>query len=378
VEVDGLLRPGVGDIDRGEAPHFAQWVTVQAQSASILVAAARPTYVGGPAPVRQGADGSLYPDLPLTRGQGYVVYSDRSRPGAEALRAAAGAEPADVAERYLQLPYIPQRVRGLAAEIAGRQPTAYGKARALEHWLYDNTTVTDDAEPAPLETFLLHDRSGPPERTATAMTVMLRALGVPARMAVGFLPGTRAGPGGDFVVRLSDTHAWVEVWFVGVGWQRFDPTGKAPSSPENESVWDRLWRFLRRLWPLAVAVVLGAAAWLAWRAVRWWRRQRSLPWAVRYFARLERAGAARGRPRQPHETPAEYARHLSRSVLPDPRLEEAGDLVTVAAYSQHEPVPEERAGAEEALRAATKAAPVGPLRGVHRWRTRPRPTIRKP
>ena len=384
VQVDGRLRPGLGDVPGDDGLEFPQWVTVQARSASVLVAAATPAFLGVDALVSQGVDGSLRPEPPLQRGEVYVVYSDRSYPGREALRAAAGAVPTDVADRYVQLPHVPPRVRALAAEITAGAPTTYDKVRALEAWLLDNTAVTDDARPVPagadpLETFLLDDRSGPPERAATALAVMLRALGVPARIAVGFLPGSRTAPDGEFVVRLRDTHAWVEVWFPGIGWQRFDPTGKAPPpEPENESVWDRLWRFLRRLWPLALGLVVLTLAWLARRGLRWWRRRQSLPWAVRFFARMERAGAARGRPRRPQETPAEYAGELSRSVLPDPRLEEVGELVTVAAYSRHEPAAEERARAEEVLRAATTAAPVRRLRRVHRWPAPPRPTIRKP
>ena len=384
-EIEDFVRPGTGDVvTADERLEFDQWVTVQAQSASILVAAARPHFVGADAVVRQGEDASLHPERPLSRGEVYVVYSRRSFPGREALRAAAGTVPADVADAYLQLPEVPPRVRALAAEIASGAQSTYDTVRALEKWLLDNTTVTDNAAPVPpgadaLETFLLDDRSGPPERTATAMAVMLRAVGVPARIAVGFLPGTRNGPDGEFVVRLRDTHAWVEVWFPGIGWQRFDPTGKAPPpDPRTESVWDRLWRFLTRLWPLAVALGLVAAGGLAWWAVRWWRRQKARPWAARFLARLEREGAARGRPRQPHETPAEYADGLSRTVLPDPRLEEVGELVTVAAYSRHEPGVEERVRAEEVLRAAAKAAPVSRLRRVHRSPAPPRPTIRKP
>ncbi len=143
-------------------------------------------------------------------------------------------------------------------------------------------------------------------------------------------------------------------------------------------MWDRLWRFLTRLWPVVVALVLVTGGWLAWWAVRWWRRQQARPWATRFLARMEREGAVRGRPRQPHETPAEYADGLSRTVLPDPRLEEVGELITVAAYSRHEPAAEDRARAEEVLRAASRGSPVSRRRRVHRWPAPPRPTIRKP
>lgn len=387
-DVDQYLRPGVGDLPL-DAPgdlvlEFPQLVTVQARSASVLVAAAQAAYVAADTALRQGEDGSLYPTLPLARGESYLAYSRRSFAGADELRAAWGPVPPAVSDAYLQLPQVAPGVRALAADVAGNEPTVYDKVRALEGWLLTNTTVTDAARPVPpgtdpLEAFLLTERSGPPERTATALAVMLRALGVPARMAVGFLPGTRTGPGGEFVVRLRDTHAWVEVWFPGIGWQRFDPTGMAPApGRDQESVWDRLWRFLRGLWPVLVAAVLIAGAWLARRALRRWRYQRSRPWAARFLAQLERAGAARGRPRRPPETPAEYARSLSRTVLPDPRIEEVGELVTVGAYSRGEPAEAERARADEVLRAATRAAPVRRLRRVHRWSAPARPTIRKP
>jgi len=203
---------------------------------------------------------------------------------------------------------------------------------------------------------------------------MLRALDVPARLAVGYLPGSRDGPDEPFTVRASDVHAWVEVWFPTVGWQRFDPTGRAPDPrAASESVWDRLLRFLEKLWPVVVLLIVAGAGWLAWRVAAWRRRRAALPWSTRYFARVERAGRARGRPRRPEETPREYTRGLAASVLPDPRLEEAGELVTVAAWSPHQPSTDEKARAEAVLKAAKKASPVPLLR-----RRRPRPTIAKP
>ena len=198
---------------------------------------------------------------------------------------------------------------------------------------------------------------------------------MPARLAVGYLPGARDGPDDPFTVRASDVHAWVEVWFPTAGWQRFDPTGRAPDPrAEADSVWDRLLRFLKKLWPVVVLLVVAGAGWLAWRVAAWRRRRAARPWSTRYFTRLERAGRARGRPRRPEETPREYASGLARSVLPDPRLEEAGELVTVAAWSRHEPAGEDKARAEAILKAAKKASPVPLLRR----RRRPRPTIARP
>ncbi|HEV2760861.1 MAG TPA: transglutaminase domain-containing protein, partial [Acidimicrobiales bacterium] len=263
-----IVEPGVGDLAVAPGPRSPdrlQVVTLLAESATVLAAAARPTHVASEGDVGQGADASLYPQPPLFRGDRYLVFSDGSQAPGRVLRAIgdppAGAVPSDVARSYLQLPQVSAPVRALAAEITAGESTAYGRVRAVEGWIDDHTTVTADTEPVatgvdPLEAFLFDERPGSSEQAATSMAVMLRALGIPARIAVGFLPGTRTAPDREFLVRSRDAHAWVEVWFPTAGWQRFDPTGKAPDAHAEESVWDRLVRFLGRLWPLVVLVVV--------------------------------------------------------------------------------------------------------------------------
>lgn len=158
------------------------------------------------------------------------------------------------------------------------------------------------------------------------------------------------------MVRASDSHAWVEAWFPGGGWQRFDPSGRIAVAEREDSLLSRLGRLLRQLWaPLAVALVL-AGCWLMWRRLRRRRRRAAEPWVSRFFVRLARAGARRGRPRQPQETPAEYASALAASVLPDDRLGEVGELVSAAAYSGREPPPEARTWAERVLAEAESTA----------------------
>ncbi|HVL05216.1 MAG TPA: transglutaminase-like domain-containing protein [Acidimicrobiales bacterium] len=383
---DGRVSRGIGDLGTNlDGSGLFQSVTVLARSADVLPAAAVARYLSLFAGAAlQGADASVYPEEPVGRGARYEVFSEPQAASAAELRAVgdtpARVLPLDVGYLYLQLPQVSARVRALSAQVVVREANTFDKARAVEDWIDRNTEVTDGAPPVPagvdpLEDFLLEGRAGPPDRAATAMVVMLRAVGVPARLAVGFLPGRRTGPNREFLVRSRDAHAWVEVWFPTLGWQRFDPTGRAPDPrAEPDSAWDRLLRFLERLWPVVVLVLVAGAGWLAWRLAAWRRRRAALPWATRYFAQLERAGRARGRPRQPPETPAEYARALARDALPDPRIEEAGELVTVAAWSRHEPPAADRARAEAALRAAKKAAPARRLR----LRRRGRPTIAKP
>ncbi|HEX3621670.1 MAG TPA: transglutaminaseTgpA domain-containing protein [Acidimicrobiales bacterium] len=387
-----FVRPGIGDVAAvSNRAAFVQRVTIQAAVASVLPAAARPEWVtvagGG---VSVGADESLRPDPVLGKGDTYVVESIRADADPATLRAADGLDDPSsaieqrVADAYLQLPAVPSPVTALAQQLTAGAATTYDRARAVEAWLQDNTRVTRTAPavPAgadPIETFLLTDRSGPAERSATAMVVMLRSVGVPARLAVGYLPGTRDGLTGDFVVRGRDGHAWVEVWFPGVGWHRFDPTGLAPPpGASDNALWSRLERLARQLWPLLVLVALALGGWLAWRALHRWRRRAAEPWATRFFARLERAGTARGRPKEPHETPVEYADGLARTVLPDPRLVEVGAVVTAAAWSRRDVSPEDRDRAERVLREASHAAPVRRFRRSTPPRPAQGPTIPEP
>ena len=72
------------------------------------------------------------------------------------------------------------------------------------------------------------DKRGFCMEIASSLTVMLRSIGVPARLVTGFAPGEESLLGGEFTVRGKDAHAWVEVWFPGVGWQGFDPTASVP------------------------------------------------------------------------------------------------------------------------------------------------------
>src|SRR5207253_6866831 len=82
----------------------------------------------------------------------------------------------------------------------------------------------------PLAHFLFEARAGHCEYFASAMAIMLRTLGIPSREVNGFLPGEYNDLAGDYIVRASDAHSWVEVYFPGDGWQVFDPT---PSNLES-------------------------------------------------------------------------------------------------------------------------------------------------
>jgi len=144
------------------------------------------------------------------------------------LRKAPVFYPAAVREAYLQLPPLDPRVRALAERIAGGSNNEFDKAAAIQRYLISHYSYTLDLSgpPAddPLANFLFVRRSGNCEYFASAMAVMLRSIGIPARYVTGFLPGEYNDVGGDYIVRESDAHAWVEVYFPDYDWITFDPT----------------------------------------------------------------------------------------------------------------------------------------------------------
>src|SRR5205085_9857647 len=107
--------------------------------------------------------------------------------------------------------------------------TPYAATVALESWFRSRGgfTYTDHPavfEPAPLVGFVVQTRAGYCQYFAGAMALMLRYLGVPARVAVGFSSGTYDARRGVWIVTDHDAHAWVEAWFRGYRWLPFDPT----------------------------------------------------------------------------------------------------------------------------------------------------------
>ena len=166
-----------------------------------------------------------------------VRYAGFSRlPGLDPvkLRIAGTDYPDDIKRTYLQLPELDPRIAPLAEQITARKTSPFDKAAAMELYLRSRYGYTLDLKGKPgadpLAHFLFETRAGHCEYFASSMIVMLRTLGVPAREVNGFLPGEYNDLAGDYVVRASDAHSWVEVFFPGNGWVTFDPT---PAGPEN-------------------------------------------------------------------------------------------------------------------------------------------------
>ncbi|MHB8677637.1 MAG: transglutaminase TgpA family protein [Candidatus Acidiferrales bacterium] len=158
------------------------------------------------------------------------------------LREAGTVYPPEISATYLQLPKLDPRIKLLAEQITAHAPTPYDKAANIELYLRTRFGYTLDLSDMnhrdPLAYFLFVKRAGHCEYFASAMVVMLRALGIPARYVTGFLPGEYNDLAHDYIIRASDAHSWVEAYFPGYGWITFDPT--PPGNGKHNGMFARL------------------------------------------------------------------------------------------------------------------------------------------
>lgn len=136
--------------------------------------------------------------------------------------------------RYLQIPLEMERVAAFGATIAGGIGNDLEKAMAIERYLKTNYVYSLETAPPPpgitaVEDFVFNTRKGFCEHYATAMVLMLRGIGIPARIVNGFYGGEWNEYGNYLLVRQRDAHSWVEA-LVGGRWMRYDPTPAAPAT----------------------------------------------------------------------------------------------------------------------------------------------------
>jgi transglutaminase-like putative cysteine protease len=167
---------------------------------------------------------------PTTRGLEYSMDVQLLGLTDDVLRRSGEDDPRDVAE-YLAVPQTSHtgEVVQVAEEVTAGLDSRYDQALALQSYLRNaqNFTYTTDVDPARSDDAVwdfLGSRTGYCVQFATAMTVMARTLDIPARLAVGFLPGERDEDTGQFVVTGRQSHAWPELYFPDAGWVRFEPT----------------------------------------------------------------------------------------------------------------------------------------------------------
>ncbi|MFI6872211.1 DUF3488 and DUF4129 domain-containing transglutaminase family protein [Streptomyces sp. NPDC050400] len=171
-----------------------------------------------------------------TRGKQYTVNSLIVQPTAEQL-ADAGAPSTDFAREFTEVPpSLPRVVEETALRVTEGATNNYERAVKLQDYFAVNggftynTEVTAGSGSAAIARFL-KQKEGFCVHFSFSMAAMARTLGIPARVAVGFTPGS---PGGDgkYSVGLRDAHAWPELYFEGVGWTRFEPTPNRGTVPE--------------------------------------------------------------------------------------------------------------------------------------------------
>ncbi|HEV8572982.1 MAG TPA: transglutaminaseTgpA domain-containing protein [Actinomycetota bacterium] len=330
-------------------------------------------------------------------GLNYSVTSDVMVPSPEQLDAAAAPSAAGLDAVYTQLPRnLPPRVSEIAREITSDEPNAYRRILAIQSHLRSFTY--DEAAPAghgidDMLFFLERSRRGYCEQFAGTMAVLLRTLGYPSRVAIGFLPGVQDDQG-TWRVTTEETHAWVEVFFPDFGWLAFEPTptrinpmartyilpagpvggagpfvgeeafvrtqgqrqqqlgdqppvedpGPAEGAGGNAPVdpWTLALLGLGLALSVAVALPLGKA-WLRRRALA--RARSPSQRVVAAFGVVQGVAADLGLGRRGGETLHEYRDRLRESVaLSDGHLDLVTGLVEMALYSER-PVPADGAGA---------------------------------
>ncbi|GAC1357484.1 MAG: transglutaminaseTgpA domain-containing protein [Herpetosiphon sp.] len=215
----------------------------QGFAAPTLFAATQPISLSIPSLVQHtylraaGASVANYSDTTLVQAQSpvrdglsYTVASSVADADKQTLRAAP-VEYAQWLQRYLQLPpTLPKRLRDKVHEIVtdGKAGNPYDKAEAIQNFL--RTFPYDEKIPSPpddrdvVDYFVFDLKRGYCDYFASAMVVMLRTEGIPARIAQGYAGGEWNPETESYVVRQNFAHTWPEVYFPGYGWQRFEPT----------------------------------------------------------------------------------------------------------------------------------------------------------
>ena len=236
-----LVRPNAGGFDvgllRGTGRFLRQEVFLEPIASEAVFAAPRILRVTMPASIVAMDDMGAVSVSSLGARLRYSVESELEAPEAAGAAIARPAPPLNILqlERYLQLPTLAPAIPALARQVAGGQVDHAEIAARVEAFLREQFRYSLDIERVsqldPLQEFLFVRRSGHCEYFAAAMAVMLRSLGVPARVVNGFQRGEWNPYGQYFIVRYSDAHSWVEAYLPGAGWVSFDPTPRATVDP---------------------------------------------------------------------------------------------------------------------------------------------------
>ena len=350
--------------------YFVQTYTIMQEMPNLIFTAGQPLQVYLAADeIGLDATGGIRVGETLKPGMVYSVMSLRQDSTPDQLRASGLLTriPAAIQQTYTQLPEtVTQRTHDLAAQVSANAATEYDKVVAVRDYVR-NTYPYDYFPPAQppntdaVDQFLFVDKRGVCEHFVSAMVVMLRSLGIPARLVAGFGSGTYNPFTNYYEVRANNAHAWVEVYFPRYGWVPFDPTPGWDGDPQTGPV--PRWIFSGALGELnlpslplsqiasalggsmksILAVVMLAAAliglilasrrWrtpirLRWQRLIWLSRRDPARRAI--FASYRRAQRQLKSYRGEAQTVGEHAKAT-------PELSELAELVEIAAYRPQPP-----------------------------------------
>ena len=314
------------------------------------------------AALREDLYGTFHTPDQLRPGQTYSVVSYLPDLSPDALRADENPSSLPTDDlAYLDAGGLSARARLLAEQVTRDATNPFDVVMALTNYLQGQYKYTLDLPRVPtgrdpVDWFLFDVKTGYCEQFATAETLMLRSLGIPARLATGYATGDYDPVLNQAIVREHDAHAWVEVWFGGHGWVPVDPTpGVNPlAATRFPSHWAAggIARLIPHLSigapaqalgslgvlaviPPAIAISLVVVLAYAWLRRRGWKVQATAAPGENELLRLyEKVQRRLRRRRAPPETPLEY-RQAMRTAL----LEELTDAVNEGAYAGRWPDP---------------------------------------
>jgi protein-glutamine gamma-glutamyltransferase len=235
-----LMDPGGALAAAGRSIHYR--VLMEPIGTNVFFLAEKPqSLTGNFRQVSMDTGGAVYDldaERPINR---YEAESQLPTIDSDELRLAMNTAPAAM-DGYLKLPPLDIRISKLAEEIAAPAPSNYEKATAVEQYLSTHFGYTLELPRSlpqdPLANFLFERKKGHCEYFASSMAVMLRSLRIPSRIVTGFRGGEFNDLTGQYVVRASDAHSWVEAYFPGSGWISFDPT--PPGNLPTRNGWSRM------------------------------------------------------------------------------------------------------------------------------------------
>jgi transglutaminase-like putative cysteine protease len=284
--------------------------------------------------VRTLPDGTVEAPSPLSSGSSYGLVSRIRDTSPARLRAAQplSLDFTDPGETDVLLPpSVTDRTRTIAHQLTAGQATEYDKVVALQQWLQTHEQYSLDTPRLQggndaVDQFLFIDHLGFCEQFSSALAVMLRSQGIPARLAIGYASSERDLLTGTYTVRNRDAHAWTEVLFPGVGWVPFDASPGYDATPKS-SASSSSFLSLDSLVKLGGVpggaqvvgiVIAGAAVIIA--ILAWGRRRRRRagmhPTLRRYADELRRLRRRKLPGRDPTETVAEHLQRLEAASPP--------------------------------------------------------------